>query len=64
MIAIMARTMMKDVAMDTKLCSEVQDFLYLINFVFFSIQFSAIVDGIVNNKLFAIISILLEFIVI
>ncbi|MBT2723945.1 hypothetical protein J7E67_23475 [Bacillus sp. ISL-46] len=44
------RTIKKAAAMDAKLCSEVQDFLYLINFVFFSSQDSTSVDGSVNKR--------------
>lgn len=49
--------------MDTKLCSEVHDFLYLINFVFFSSQLSAAVDGALNNIDLKIMPIMPEFLV-
>ena len=43
-------TIKKVEAIEKKLCIVFHDFLYLTNFVFFSSQYSAIEEGILNNK--------------
>lgn len=49
--------------MEIKLCMDVQDFLYLIKFVFLSIQCSVNADGTLNNNDLANIPKTLEFLV-
>ena len=61
MRAIRNRTIKNVDAMDAKLWSAVHDFLYLINFVFFSSQLSAAADGALNNMHLKIIPIMLDF---